>query len=454
MGEGLSYGPLNDRLKDELKNVFRNRNYDYEISWTTLGEFLTNLEQKQISPNVASFVGASTLRKYVVGDRNRPPTEDELQQMQQLTAGAMEEGALGLSSALVYPPASFANTDELIALAGVASRYGGLYISHIRSESAEILSALEELITIARQVRIRAEIYHIKIMRESNWGLMDKVIASVEAARKEGLDITADMYPYNASSTGLKSILPDWIQEGSNADLIARLRNPDIRQRLKDEIHPAGSLKNRIKNISVDNILLASFGNPDMVGMIGKSLAEAMILRGTSAEDTLIDILVEDNAHTLAIYFAQSEENIRKVIQLPWVSFCSDGESIAPEGIFLKSNPHPRYYGSFARILGKYTRDEKLIPLTEAIRRLTSFPATNLRLKERGALLPGYFADLVVFDPQTIMDLATYEQPHRYARGVSHVFVNGVQVIREGEHTGAKPGKFLHGPGYQASIKQ
>ena len=442
-----SMGPLTDTLKKELKEAQADIRYD--VVWTTLGEYLDFLERKGISTNVASLDSAGTVRTNVIGYVNRPPTPEELEKMRGLVRVAMEEGALGLTCALQYVPDVFSTTDELIALAKVASAYGGVYTSHIRSEGRHIFESIDELITISREARIPAEIYHLKTSGRENWGRMDSVIRQIEVARSHGLPVTADMYTYVAAATGLDISMPAWVQEGGYKKWAERLKDPAIRERLKKEITtPDTSWDNGyLRAGSPDNILLVGFKNEKLKQYTGKSLAEVAALRGTSPVETMMDLVVEDGSRVGTVYFLMSEENVKKQIAQPWVSFGSDEASQAPEGAFLKSNPHPRAYGTFARLLGKYVRDEKVIPLEEAIRRLTSFSASTLHLKRRGMLKSGYFADVVVFDPATIQDHATFDKPHQYATGMKHVFVNGVQVIKDGEHTGAKPGRALWGPG-------
>ena len=443
-GEGSSWGPWSDSMKEERREG--QGDIKYEIEWTTLGEYLEHLERRGVATNVSSFVGATTLRVHEVGYEDRRPTPEELDRMRALVRQAMEEGALGVGSSLIYSPAYYAKTDELVELCKVAAAYDGAYISHIRSEGEHFLEAVDELITIARRAGIRAEIYHLKASLESNWPKMDQVIEKVEAARKEGLPITADMYLYTATSTGLDALMPHWVQEGGHDAWVERLKDPAIRARLKNDNEFGFDER------SPKDVLLVSFKNDAIKRLTGKTLAEVAASRGTSPEDTVMDLVIEDDSRVGVVYTSvMSEENIRKQIRLPWVSFGSDGGSMAPEGVFLKSGTHPRAYGNFARLLGKYVREEKVIPLEEAIRRLTSLPATNLKIKQRGRLAPGYFADVVVFDPATIQDHATFEKPHQYATGVRHVFVNGTQVLKDGEHTGATPGRFVRGPGTKGS---
>jgi N-acyl-D-amino-acid deacylase len=450
MGEGESMGPLNDRMKKDM--VEQQGDIKYAVEWTTLGEYLEYLVERGVSTNVASFVGAATVRIHALGYENRAPTPDELEQMRGLVGQAMQEGALGLASALIYAPACYAQTDELIALARVAAEYGGLYISHIRNEGNAILESLDELLTIAHQAGIAAEIYHLKLSGRSNWDKLDNVIEKIEAARAQGLRITADMYNYAASSTGLDAAMPGWVQEGGLQAWIERLKDPAIRERVKQEMStPGDGWENTYHAAGApDNVLLVGFKNDALKPLTGKTLAQVAAMRGQSPEDTVMDLVIQDNSRVGVVYFTMSEDNVRRQIALPWMSFGSDGASMATEGVFLKSSTHPRAYGNFARLLGKYVRDEKIIPLEQAIRRLTSFPAQNLKLDRRGSLTPGYFADVVVFDPERIQDHATFDQPHQYSTGVAHVFVNGTQVLKDGEHTGAKPGRVVRGPGWKA----
>ena len=399
-GEGDSPGPLSEAMKRD--EMLGQKDTHYKIEWTTLGQFLDYLTQRGISPNVASFVGATTLRIHEVGYANRPPTPEELNRMRGLVRQAMEEGALGIGSSLIYAPAFFAKTDELIELCKVASKYGGNYISHMRSEGTQLLEAADELITISRVAHVPAEIYHIKAAGQKNWGKMDALIAKIEAARKSGLKITADMYTYTAAETGLNAAMPPWVQEGGLSEWINRLRDPEIRKRVKSEMDtPSDKWENFFLAAgSPDKIILCGFKNPKLKPLTGKTLAEVAKLRGTSPEDAAMDMVIEDNSRVDAVYFLMDEKNVRKEIQTPWISFGSDAGSMAPEGAFLKSHPHPRAYGNFARVLGKYSRDENLLPLEQAVRRLSGLPAENLHLKKRGLLKRGYFADVVVFDPR------------------------------------------------------
>jgi N-acyl-D-amino-acid deacylase len=448
LGEGTSMGPWSDWMKQE--RLEQQGDIQYEIEWTSLGDYLEFLERRGVSTNVASFVGATTVRINVLGYEDRAPDAAELDEMRGLVRAAMEEGALGLSTSLIYTPAFYADTEELIELAKIAAEYDGLYISHIRGEANNVLESLEEFLTIARAAGVRSEIYHLKTSGRTNWHKIDTVFARVEAARAEGLRITADMYTYPASSTGLDAMMPPWVQEGGLEAWIERLKDPEIRERLKQEITtPQDDWDNTYLSAgSADRVLLVSFKKEELKPLTGKTLAEVAEARGTGPIETAMDLVIENGADVGCVYFTMSEENVRKKIARPWVSFGSDAGSLAPEGVFLKSNPHPRAYGTFARLLGRYVREEKIIPPEEAIRRLTSFPAANLRIERRGALVPGYFADVVVFDPETVIDHATFSEPHRYSTGVLHVFVNGAQVLADGEHTGATPGRVVRGPGW------
>jgi len=448
-GEGRSMGPLTDAMKRDDRE--RQGDVQYEIAWTTLGESLEYLQRRGIACNVASFVGATTLRVHEVGHEDRRPTTDELDRMCWLARQAMEEGALGVGSSLIYAPAFYAGTDELVALVRATAPYGGMYISHLRSEAAHLEDAVDELITIARRAGAPAEIYHLTAAGAANWSKMDAVIDQVQSARVEGLRITADLYPYTAGSTGLNATMPPWVQEGGHQAWVARLRDPSIRARLRQEMaSPTDQWENMLLMAgSPDNILLVGFQSEALKPLTGKTLAEVAALRRATPEDTIMDLVIEDDSRVQAIYFMIDEDNIRKAIRQPWVSFGSDASSQAPEGVFLQSSTHPRAYGCFARVLGRYVRDEQIIPLAEAVRRLSRLPADNLALERRGRLAEGYFADVVVFDPDRIQDHATYQRPQQYATGVEHVFVNGVRVLKNGEHTGATPGRFLRGAGYR-----
>lgn len=449
MGEGHSMGPLTDAMKEEMVRL--QGDIRFEIEWTTLDEYLEYLVRRGISPNVASFIGAENPRIQIIGHEDRLATPEELDRMRAIVRRAMEDGALGVASSLIYPPGSFAPTEELIALASAAAEYDGLYASHVRGEGGHLLEAVGELIAIARATGIRAEIYHLKASGRSNWPLFDRTIEMVEGAREEGLAITADIYTYPAGSTGLNASMPPWVQEGGFEASLQRLQDRRLRDRIAREMNEeSASWENLWLGAgSPENILLVGFKNEALKPLTGKTLAQVASMRGTSPEQTAMDLIVEDGSRVGTVYFSQSEENVRKAIRLPWVSLCSDSASLAPEGVFLQSSVHPRAYGSFARLLAKYVRDEGIIPLEEAIRKLTSLPASNLKIDRRGRLEEGWFADVVVFDPSTIQDNASFEDPHRYATGVRHVFVNGVPVLRDGDHTGATPGRVVRGPGWR-----
>jgi len=447
MGEGNSMGPLTDDMK--RRAVEQMGDIRYDITWTTLAEYLAFLEKKGVSTNVASYIGAATIREHVVGLEDRPATPAELEKMRALVRQEMEAGALGIGSSLIYAPGTYASTEELIELNKAAAPYGGRYISHLRSEGDRFLEAVDELITIARAAGVPAEIYHLKAAGASNWPKMDQAIAKIEAARKEGLRITADMYTYTAGSTGFDACIPPWSRAGGYDALFKRIADPATRARMIAEMRaPAVGWENLCQAAGTPHgLLLVEFKNDTLKPLTGKRLDEVMKIRGKDAENTILDLIAEDRTRVGVVFFLMSEDNVRKQVQLPWVSFGSDASSMAPEGVFLKSSTHPRAYGNFARLLGRYVRDEKLVPLPEAIRRLTSLPAANLGLKDRGTLAVGAFADVVAFDPAAMADKATYEQPHQYAVGMRHVVVNGVPVLREGEHTGATPGRALKGSG-------
>jgi N-acyl-D-amino-acid deacylase len=449
MGEGESMGPLNKKMKQQMQKG--QADIKYKVEWNTLGGYLNWLEKKGISCNVASFVGATTLREYVIGEDDRDPTPPEMDSMKLLVDQAMEEGAMGVGSSLIYPPAFFAKTNELVEMCKEASKYGGMYISHIRNEGNKLFEAVNELITIAKEANIPAEIYHFKAAGKDNWQKIDTLIKIIDAARANGLQITADMYTYNASATGLTAAFPPSLQDGGFDSLWHRLQRPAIRRQMKkwmntntqdweNTYYGAGGAK---------GVLLLAFKKDSLRKYIGKTLDEVAKIRGTSPEETAMNLIVEDSTRIGVAYFSMDSNNLRKEISQPWMSFCSDESSQAPEGVFLKTNPHPRAYGSFIRVLGKFSRDKKVIPLQRAIYQLAKLPATNLKLKKRGELKAGNYADIVIFDPAEVKDNATFAKPHQYATGIIHVFVNGVQVIKNGEHTGAKPGRFLKGPGYK-----
>lgn len=446
-GEGMTWGPLNESMKTYLAS--EQGDIKYPITWTSLGEYLEYLEAKGVSTNVASFVGATTVRIHELGMEDRAPTTQELASMQALVRQAMEEGALGVGSSLIYAPAFYADTDELIALNQAAAPYGGMYISHIRSEGNRLLESVQELIDIAEAAGVRAEIYHLKAAGKSNWSKLEQVFDMVEQARAGGLDITADMYTYTAGATGLDAAQPPWVQEGGNDAWIQRLKDPEIRARvLREMTTPTDEWENLFLAAGAEGMILTGFKNDALKPLTGKTLAEVASQRGLSPAETVLDLVIEDGSRVGTIYFLMSEENVARKITRPWMSFGSDAEAPSTEGVFLKSNTHPRAYGNVARLLGKYVREDKLISLEEAIRRLTTLPAQNLRIRERGSLLPGYFADVVVFDPATIEDHATFVQPHQYSTGVSQVFVNGQQVLRDSKPTGATPGRVVRGPGW------
>ncbi len=438
-GEGESMGPLSDSMKAEY--LAGMGEVQFPITWTTLAEYLDTLVGHGVSTNVASFVGAATVRQHVLGHASRAATPEELARMDALVDQAMREGAVGLGSSLIYEPGMFATTEELVALSRVVAKYDGLYISHIRNENDSLLDAVDEFLRIAREAGVRAEIYHLKAAGRANWGRMDTVLARIDAANRAGLTITADMYTYPASATGLDAVMPGWVREGGFDQWRARLMDPAVRRRLKAEWARRGGAF--AGPGGPEGVLLAGFKQDSLRQYVGKRLKEVAELRHQSPEDAAMDLIIADRSRIECIYFTMSEDNLRRQIVQPWLSFASDASSIAPEGVFLKSNPHPRAYGTFARVLGKYTRDEGVLSLPEAVRKLTSLPASNLRLSRRGTLAPGYFADVVVFDPATITDHATFDRPHQYATGVRQVFVNGVQVIQDGEHTGRTPGRVV-----------
>jgi N-acyl-D-amino-acid deacylase len=442
-GEGESMGPLTPAMKKEIVDFQGDIKYD--VDWTTLGEFLQSLIRRGVSVNVGSFIGAATPRVYVLGRANRAPTPAELEQMRGVVKRAMDDGAFGVASALIYAPGAYATTDELIALCKAAQPYGGMYISHMRSEGNRLLEAVDELVRIAREAQVPAEIYHLKAAGRANWPKMDAVIDRVNAARAQGLHITADMYTYTAGATGLDAAMPTWVQAGGYEEWRKRLLDPAIRARVISEMRtPSDQWENLLMLTGgAQNVLLVGFKNEKLKPLTGKTLAEVAKMRGVSPEDAAVDLVIEDGTRVSTIYFLMSEDNLRKQIKQPWVSFGSDAEASAPEGVFLKSSTHPRAYGNFANLLGKFVRQEHVIPLAEAVRRMTSLVATNLGIADRGTLRPGAFADVVVFDPQTIAAHSTYEKPMQYATGVVHVFVNGTQVLKDGEHTGARAGRVV-----------
>jgi N-acyl-D-amino-acid deacylase len=441
-GEGESMGPLTDDMRAEV--LRQQSNIKYDLPWHTLNEGLETLVKHGVSPNVASFIGAATPRINVLGRANRAPTPAELDQMRELTAKAMQEGALGVASALIYQPGNYAKMDELIALAQVAAKYKGIYISHIRNESDHEMEAIDELITIARKAGVPAEIYHLKVAGEKNWKNLPEVIQKVEAARAEGLAITADMYTYPAGATGLDAAMPPWVQEGGLEAWRKRLQDRAIRKRVKQEMLASGKYDNLLRAAgSPSNVLFVEFKSEKLKPLTGKTLAEVAAMRQSSPEDTAMDLVIEDDSRVGTVYFLMSEDNIRKQIVLPWVSFGADADPEGVDGVFLKFSAHPRTFGNFARVYARYVRDEKLMTVAEAVRKMTSLPASNLGITQRGLLRPGYFADIAVFDPNTIQDHATFQKPRQTATGLSEVFVNGVEVVHNGEHTGAKPGRVV-----------
>jgi N-acyl-D-amino-acid deacylase len=439
-----SMGPLTPRMKE--LDLQRQGDIHYAIDWTTLGEYLHRLEQRGIAPNVASYVGAGTVRTSVLGERDVQPTPAQLTQMRTLVHQAMEEGAVGVTTALIYSPNEYARTPELIALATESARCGGIYSVHMRSEGDRLLEAVQETVDIARASGGPAEIYHLKVAGRRNWDKLDALIAAVDKARASGTRITADMYVYTAGATGLDAAMPPWVQDGGLEAWIGRLRDPKVRARvIADMRDPAPAWENLYGAAGADGTLLLAFKNPQLKPLTGKTLAEVARQRGVSPEDAAIDLVIEDGSRVGVAYFLMSEDNIRREVALPWVSFDSDEQAPAPEGVFLKSNPHPRAYGNFARVLAKYVREEKALSLPQAIHRLAAFPAATLSLADRGQLRNGYFADVVVFDPATIQDHATFERPHQLATGVDDVWVNGVRALRGGEATGAASGRAVRG---------
>ncbi|MCE7863658.1 MAG: D-aminoacylase [Bacteroidetes bacterium CHB5] len=451
-GEGWSMGPLNEDMKANMRaDMQRNPEWKFDIDWTTLNEYLESLQRRGVAPNVASFVGATTLRIHELGYANRLPNEEELNRMKALVKQAMEDGALGVGSSLIYAPANYSSTEELIALCKVAGEYGGMYITHMRSEGNNIYGAVNETIRIAREANLPAEIYHLKMAGRENWNKLDSVIALIDQANKAGVKITADMYTYIAGATGLDATMPPWVQEGGIKVWIKRLQDPKIRKQALDEMRkPSDKWENLLLMAGgPDRVLLLDFANDSLKRFIGKTLAEVSEIYGKSPEETAMDLVITDSTRVGTAYFMMSEENVKRQIALPYISFCSDAGSPSAEGVFLKSSDHPRAYGNFARLLGKYVRDEKVIPLEDAIRKLTSLPASNLKIKKRGSLIPGYYADIAIFDAEKIQDHATFEKPHQYSTGMVHVLVNGTPVLKDGEHTGAKPGRVVRGPGWK-----
>ena len=450
-GEGWSMGPLNDEMKEQsLKDQ---ADIKYDVEWTTLAEYLQFLVDKGISPNVASFVGATTLRIHTVGFENRDATEEELESMKSMVRQAMEEGALGVGSSLIYAPAFYSSTKELIELCKAASEYDGMYISHMRSEGGKLLESLDELIRIADEANVNAEVYHLKMSGKENWNKFDTVVKKIDSARAAGLDITTDMYTYIAGATGLDASMPPWVQEGGYDKWAERLQDPEIRKRVYAEMTtPTDEWENLMYAAgSAEKLLLIGFKNDSLKYLTGKTLAEVAKMRNLTPEETAMDLVIQDGSRVGTVYFLMSEENVKKQIALPYMSFGSDAESAAPEGVFLKSSTHPRAYGNFSRLLGKYVRDENVITLEEAIHKLTTLPATNLKIKKRGALQTGFYADLAIFNPEDIQDHATFKEPLQFSTGMIHVFVNGTQVLKDGEHTGELPGLVVRGPGWKGN---
>lgn len=446
MGEGWSMGPLNPEMKRHQRE--RQSDIKYPVDWTTLDEYLRMLEGRGISPNVASFVGEATVRIHELGEGDVDPDPAQLDRMRGLVRQAMNEGAMGVGSALIYAPGSFAETDELVALATEAGRCGGMYISHMRSEGDRLVEAVDELIAISRRSGAPAEIHHLKMAGRSNWGKLDEVVAHVNAARAAGQRITANMYTYTAGATGLDAAMPLWVQAGGLEQWIERLKDPTIRARVTAEMRaPGADWENFFLGAGPEKMLLIGFKTDALKPLTGKTLAEVAALRGTSPEETAMDLVVEDGSRIGTVYFLMSEDNVRREVALPWMSFGSDAAAPATEGVFLQSSDHPRAYGNFARLLDRYVRDEGVMPLAEAVRRLSSLPASNLGIGDRGALVAGRFADIAIFDPTKVRDLATFADPHQYSVGMRDVFVNGVAVLRNGEPTGATPGRAVRGPG-------
>jgi N-acyl-D-amino-acid deacylase len=447
-GEGESMGPLNEQMKEDMLRF--QGDIEFDITWTTLGEYLEHLQAKGVSVNVASFIGATTVRVHELGYENRAPTEEESARMQDLVREAMREGAMGVGSSLIYAPAFYADTPELVALMQASAEFGGMYISHIRSEGNALLESVDELIHVARESGAPAEIYHLKAAGQANWPKMDEVIEKVEAARSEGLRITADMYTYTAGATGLDAAMPPWVQEGGYDAWAERLQDPGVRSRVLREM---SAETDAWENLALaagtpDRILLVGFKVDSLKHLTGMSLAEVSGIYGTSWQETAMDLVIKDGSRVGTVYFMMSEENLKKQIALPWVSFDSDAGALATREPFTLSNPHPRAYGNFARVLGKYVREEGALTLAEAVRKLSALPAENLGLRRRGQIRPGHYADIAVFDPVTIRDHATFEEPHQYSTGMIHVFVNGVRVLTDGQHTGATPGRVVRGPGW------
>ncbi|ANO51250.1 N-acyl-D-amino-acid deacylase family protein [Woeseia oceani] len=447
MGEGGSMGPLNSRMKAELQE--RQGDIRYDVNWTTLGEYLEHLENRGVSVNVASYIGAGTVRVHEVGYDDRRATAEELARMQELVRAAMREGAIGVGSSLIYAPDNFADTNELVALASAAAEYDGSYISHIRSEGNRLEEAVQELIKISSLSGAPAEIYHLKASGKNNWFKLENVFNMIEAARAAGLRISANMYTYNAGATGLDATMPLWVQAGGHDAWVERLKDPQIRERVIAEMHDdSDDWENFYVQAGPENIRLLGFRNETLRPLIGKTLQEVADERQQDPAATAIDLVIEDDSRVDAAFTLMSEFNVSRKAAKPWVSFGSDAGALAAEGVFLNSSPHPRAYGTFARVISRFVREESLMPIEEAVRRMTSLPAFNTNIRGRGRLKADYYADVVIFDPAEFTDHATFEEPHQYATGVEHVFVNGVQVLKDGEHTGATPGRVVRGPGW------
>jgi len=439
-----SMGPLTPKMKERA--LQRQGDIHYAIDWSTLGEYLQHLERRGIAPNVASFVGAGTVRTYVLGERDVQPTAEQLAQMRTLVREAMEQGAMGVTTALIYSPNQYAKTPELIALATESARCGGIYSAHMRSEGDRLLEAVQETVDIAHASGGPAEIYHLKAAGRRNWDKLPALITAVEKARAAGTRITADMYVYTAGATGLDAAMPPWVLDGGLEAWIERLRDPRMRARvIADMREPNPSWENLFAAAGAKGTLLLAFKNPKLKPLTGKTIAEVARMRGVSPEDAAIDLVIEDGSRVGVAYFLMSEDNVRREVALPWVSFDSDEAAPAPEGVFLKSNSHPRAYGNFARVLAKYVREEKALTLPQAIHKLAALPAATLSLTDRGQLKSGYFADIVLFDPATIQDHATYERPHQLATGVDDVWINGMRALRQGVATGAASGRAVRG---------
>ena len=449
MGEGRSMGPVNDRTKQDLRQYHSIKS---EFEWQTLDGYLRRLETRGVSPNVASFMGTTTARIHELGQENRPPTAEELDRMRALVRQAMEEGALGVASALMQVPGPFADTQELIELAKVAAEYDGLYASHMRFSGARLLDGIDEVITIAREAGIRAEVYHLKAVGQANAPKLDLAITNIEKARADGLEVTADVYPYNAGSGGLTAAMPPWVGEGGQEARVKRLKDPATRKRIAREmLTPSDEWENLYLGVGgPSGYQVVGLKNPDLKHLNGKTIAEIAEIWNTSPEEAAMDLIIKDDSKVMSVGFSMSQKNVDRKIPVPWISFCTDSPSVATEGILLESHIHPRAYGSFPRILAKYVREDRVLTMEAAIRKMTSLPATTLRLDRRGMLKEGYFADIVIFDPDTVQDHATYEKPHQYSTGIQHVLVNGVAVVKDGEHTGATPGRVVRGPGWKS----